>query len=199
MNTRREFLIATVAKLAQAVEIRDQYTGQHSQRVTTYAVLLAEQLDLPLEKVEFIRLGTPLHDIGKIGIHDSILRKPGNLTAEEFETMKLHTVKGAAILESIPDLAPILPIVRSHHERWDGKGYPDGLAGDNICQLARIVAVADAFDAMTSDTPYRQGMPAEVALAEVEKEIGRQFDPAAVTAFLQIREKIMRGASACGR
>jgi HD-GYP domain-containing protein (c-di-GMP phosphodiesterase class II) len=104
--------------------------------------------------------------------------------------MQAHTVKGAVILSSLPDLAPVIPIVRSHHERWDGKGYPDGLAGEAIPRLARIVAVADTFDAMTSDRPYRKGMAAQVAFAEIDKQSGKQFDPECAAAFLAIREDI---------
>ena len=141
--------------------------------------------------VELIRLGTPLHDIGKIGIDDAILRKVDRLTEEEFEQMKLHTVKGAEIVNTVPDLRPIIPIVRSHHERWDGLGYPDQLAGEAIPALARVVALADAFDAMTSDRPYRKGRPPEAAFAEVEKCMGKQFDPQFAQAFLAIRAQIL--------
>src|SRR5205807_8747206 len=133
---------------------RDQYTGGHTARVTNYSLLLADQLSLSAGDKELLRIGTPLHDIGKIGIDDAILRKPDRLTPEEFEAMKLHTVKGAEILATVPDLRPVIPIVRSHHERWDGRGYPDALAGKDIPALARVVALADAFDAMTSDRPY---------------------------------------------
>ena len=154
--------------------------------------MLAEHLSMSDADLELIRIGTPLHDIGKIGIDDAILRKPDKLTPEEFEMMKTHTVKGAEIINTVPDLRPILPIVRSHHERWDGKGYPDGLAGEAINALARIVALADAFDAMTSDRPYRKGMAPEVAFSEIEKGAGRQFDPCFAAAFLAIREAILR-------
>ena len=147
--------------LAQAVELRDQYTGGHTARVTAYSLLLAEELKLSADDMELIRIGTPLHDIGKIGIDDAILRKPDRLTPAEFEIMKTHTVKGA---EDPGDGAPTCSrssrSCARHHERWDGQGYPDGLAGEAISPLARIVAVADAFDAMTSDRPYRKGMAA---------------------------------------
>jgi HD-GYP domain-containing protein (c-di-GMP phosphodiesterase class II) len=135
-------------------------------------------------------VGTPLHDIGKIGIEDSILRKPGKLTEEEFEIMKTHTIRGYEILKDLPDMGPCLPIVRNHHERWDGKGYPDGLAGERIPKLARIVAVADAFDAMTTDRPYRPALPLEVAFAEIRDKAGTQFDPDMARAFLRLRPKI---------
>src|SRR5262249_35784715 len=135
--------------------------------------------------------GTPLHDIGKIGIDDAILRKPEKLTNEEFDIMKTHTTLGAEIIQTIPDLRPVLPIVRSHHERWDGRGYPDNLGGAAISPLARVVALADAFDAMTSDRPYRKGMPASVAFAEIEKQAGKQFDPAFAAGFLAIQGRII--------
>jgi HD-GYP domain-containing protein (c-di-GMP phosphodiesterase class II) len=142
--------------------------------------------------MKLIKIGTPLHDIGKIGIDDAILRKPAKLSKEEFEIMKTHTTKGAKILETVPDLAPVIPIVRSHHERWDGQGYPDRLAGEAIPRLARIVAVADCFDAMTSERPYRAGMPPETAFLEVEKQKGKQFDPEVAAAFLKIRLRIVQ-------
>jgi HD-GYP domain-containing protein (c-di-GMP phosphodiesterase class II) len=188
---QRELFVATTENLAQAVWLRDTYTGEHSRRVTRFAILLGQQLHLPSEDLERIRYVTPLHDIGKIGIADGILRKPGKLTPAEFEVMKTHTTLGAKILEPIPDLRPALSIVRSHHERWDGHGYPDGLAGEDIPRLARIVSVADAFDAMVFDTPYRGGQAAESAFAEIERQRGQQFDPHVVTAFLQIRERVV--------
>ncbi|MCI0461604.1 MAG: HD domain-containing protein [Gemmataceae bacterium] len=192
LRKQRELFYSTITILAQAVELRDQYTGGHTARVTEYSLLLAQQLDLSAEEVNLIRIGTPLHDIGKIGIDDSILRKPGRLTPAEFEVMKTHTTKGAKILEQVPDLHNIIPIVRNHHERWDGLGYPDGLATERIPLLARIVAVADAFDAMTSDRPYRQGLAPDVAFAEMDKQKGRQFDPRIVEAFLAIRQRIVQ-------
>jgi putative nucleotidyltransferase with HDIG domain len=192
MRKQRDLFLNTITVLAQAVEMRDEYTGGHTLRVTNYSLLLARNLELPEESVDLIRIGTPLHDIGKIGIDDAILRKPDKLTPEEFEVMKSHTVKGSEILSTIPDLLPILPIVRHHHERWDGKGYPDGLGGEAISPLARVVALADAFDAMTSDRPYRKGMPPASAFAEIEKQQGRQFDPTFAAAFLAIREDILQ-------
>lgn len=153
--------------------------------------MLAEHMNLPVEQLELLRIGTPLHDIGKIGIDDAILRKPDRLTEEEFEAMKQHTVKGAEIIKTIPDLKPILPIVLNHHERWDGKGYPEGLGGEAISPLARIVALADAFDAMTSDRPYRKGMPAGIAFEQIQKGAGTQFDPAYAAGFLEIKERIL--------
>ncbi len=190
LEKQREMFIQTVTALAQTMELRDQYTGGHTQRVTDYSMLLAEELRLSATDRQTIQIGCPLHDVGKIGIDDRILRKQDRLTAEEFEIMKSHTLKGAAILETIPDLAPVIPVVRNHHERWDGTGYPDGLAGENIPRLARIVAVADAFDAMTSDRPYRPGMPAEVAFEEIRTKSGIQFDPECAAAFLRLRPRL---------
>jgi putative nucleotidyltransferase with HDIG domain len=194
LQKQRDLFLCTITILAQAVELRDEYTGGHTARVTSFALLLARQLNLPPREIELVRVGTPLHDIGKIGIDDAILRKPGRLTPEEFEIMQSHTVKGAAIVATIPDLHPILPIVRSHHERWDGRGYPDGLAGEAIPRLARIVAVADAFDAMTSDRPYhpnKRGRPPEFAFDELTRQSGTQFDPEAAAAFVDAREQVV--------
>jgi len=189
---QRKLFLSTITILAQALELRDDYTGGHTARVTRYAELLAKKMNLAHEEIQWIRLGTPLHDVGKIGIDDAILRKPGGLTPAEFEIMKSHTLKGAAILSTIPDLAPIIPIVRSHHERWDGRGYPDGLTGEEIPLLARIVAVADTFDAMTSERPYRKAMAPEVALAEVKKQSGKQFDPMCAAAFTETIADILQ-------
>jgi HD-GYP domain-containing protein (c-di-GMP phosphodiesterase class II)/pSer/pThr/pTyr-binding forkhead associated (FHA) protein len=191
LRKQRDLFLDTITILAQAVELCDEYTGGHTHRVSSYAIRLAEHLNLPAGDIELIRIGTPLHDIGKIGIDDAILRKPDRLTPAEFEAMKLHTVKGAAIISTVPDLRPIIPIVRSHHERWDGGGYPDGLVGAATSPLARVVALADAFDAMTSNRPYRRGLPPAVAFAEIEKQSGRQFDPTFASAFLAIRDSIL--------
>jgi HD-GYP domain-containing protein (c-di-GMP phosphodiesterase class II) len=190
LRKREDLFLSIITVLADFVELRDDYTGGHTNRVTRYSEMLAHQLNVSSTDLRWIRLGTPLHDVGKIGIDDAILRKPGSLTPAEFKIMQSHTVKGATILGSIPDLGPVIPIVRSHHERWDGKGYPDGLVGEAIPLLARIVAVADTFDAMTSDRPYRKGMAADVAFAEIDKQSGKQFDPACTKAFLAIREDI---------
>ncbi len=195
LRQQRNLFLKTITTLADMVELRDRYTGGHTRRVTQYSTMLAEKLDLPEDQMELIRIGTPLHDIGKIGIADAILQKPGRLTAKEFADMQAHTTLGAHYLAGIPELAPIIPIVRNHHERWDGTGYPDRLAGEEIPLLARIVAVCDAFDAMTSDRPYhenKKGKPPEVAFAEIARQIGRQFDPVAATAFLDIRDNILR-------
>jgi putative nucleotidyltransferase with HDIG domain len=184
---RGDLFLQTVTAMAQAVELRDKSTGGHTQRVTNYALLLAGELSLPPDQRRFLQIGTPLHDIGKIGVDDAILRKTGKLSTEEYEAMKTHTTAGASILETISELKPVLSIVRSHHERWNGTGYPDGLSGAQIPLLARIVAVADAFDAMVSDRPYRKGLALETAFAELESKSGVHFDPTCVQAFLRKR------------
>ena len=195
LRKQRELFLNTIMTLAQMVELRDQYTGGHTQRVTRYSMMLAEHLSVSSRERELLEIGTPLHDIGKIGISDEILRKPGKLSAAEFAVMQTHTTMGASYLARIPELADAIPIIRNHHERWDGTGYPDRLAKTDIPYLARIVAVADAFDAMTSDRPYhvgRKGRPPEEAFAEVEKQSGRQFDPDCAKAFLEIRDQIFK-------
>jgi HD-GYP domain-containing protein (c-di-GMP phosphodiesterase class II) len=193
LRKRRDLFKNTITVLAQAVELKDEYTGGHTLRVTNYALLLGQALGLAAAELEKLEIGTPLHDIGKIGIADEILRKPGKLTAAEFEEMKTHTTKGAAIVSVIPDLHPIIPIVKSHHERWDGTGYPDKLAGEQIPLLARIVAVVDAFDAMTSNRPYhpdKKGRSPAEAFAELERMAGRQFDPQCAAAFLSLQPQV---------
>jgi HD-GYP domain-containing protein (c-di-GMP phosphodiesterase class II)/pSer/pThr/pTyr-binding forkhead associated (FHA) protein len=190
LEKERDLFIHMLTALAQAVELRDDYTGGHTQRVTDYALLIAEELRMSPQERHLLQVGTPLHDIGKIGINDSILRKNSRLTEEEFGYMKSHTWKGAAIIEIIPHLRPILPIIRHHHEHWDGTGYPDGLAGSQISPLGRVVAVADAFDAMTTDRPYRPGIPSAAAFEEIRRKAGTQFDPDCAHAFLRLRPRI---------
>jgi HD-GYP domain-containing protein (c-di-GMP phosphodiesterase class II) len=187
---QRGVFVQTVLALAQAAELRDPYTAGHAQRVTDYALLLAEELKLSEAERDDLRLGAPLHDIGKIGIDDAILRKTGPLTPEEFQEMQKHTLKGVAILQPIPELASILPLVRSHHERWDGGGYPDGLAGEQIPFLARVLAVADTFDAMTTDRTYRAGLPLDFALAEIQNGSGIQFDRDCAATFVRLSPRL---------
>jgi HD-GYP domain-containing protein (c-di-GMP phosphodiesterase class II) len=184
--------VQTVTALAQAIDCRDHYTGGHTQRVTDYALLLAQEMRLPPREIHTVQIGTPLHDIGKIGIDDAVLRKPGKLTPAEFEHIKTHPLKGVAILESIPQLAAVLPIVRNHHERWDGRGYPDSLAGQDIPMLARVVTVADVFDALTSERSYRGALSAEAAFVFIQKHSGIQFDPHCVEHFLRLRARLMQ-------
>lgn len=175
--------VEAVTALAEAVERRDPYTGGHIQRVVAYSVLIGDEMGLPVEQLETLRLGATLHDIGKIAVPDQILRKPGALDPDEIEVMRRHAVDGAAIVSRIASLAPVLPIVRSHHERLDGQGYPDGLAGDDIPLLARVVAVADTFDAITTSRPYRAGLDADTAASEIRKDAGARLCPTVVAAF----------------
>ena len=175
--------LGAIRALAAALDARDPYTAGHSERVSALSVLIARQLSLSEAEVDIIRLGALLHDIGKIGVADHILRKPGALSADEFEQIRRHPGLGARILRKVPFLEPHLAIVELHHERPDGKGYPFGLLGDNIPLDARIVHVADAFDAMTSARAYRPARAAAVALVELQRYSASQFDPASVDAL----------------
>ncbi|MGF1578474.1 MAG: HD domain-containing phosphohydrolase [Gemmataceae bacterium] len=190
LEEQREEFIQAVTSLARTVELRDQYTGDHTLRVTKYAMLLARELRLSPSEIYNIEIGTPLHDIGKIGLDDAILRKRGRLTKTEFDIMKTHTVRGAEILNAMRNLGPMITIIRHHHEKWDGSGYPDGLAGENIPRIARVVSVADAFDAMTSDRPYRKALPPSVAFQELQNHAGTHFDPTCVEAFLKVHAQV---------
>jgi putative nucleotidyltransferase with HDIG domain len=179
----RSAYVGAIRALAVALDARDPYTAGHSERVSSLAVAIGRQMAIPAPDMDVLRLGALLHDIGKIGIADSVLGKPGPLTAEEFESIKTHTRVGARILRPVPFLAAHLPIVELHHERPDGKGYPHGLLGDEIPLLARIVRVADAFDAMTSARAYRPARAAGEALGELWRHAGTQFDTTVVEAF----------------
>lgn len=176
--------LGAVRALAAALDARDPYTAGHSERVSRYAVAMGEELNLADDQLETLRLGALLHDIGKIGVPDEVLQKPGVLTAAEFESIKTHPVAGARILRSIPFLAQHIPIVELHHERPDGLGYPYGLHGDEIPLPARIVHVADAFDAMTSARAYRSGRIPVEAIAELRKCSGTDFDGPSVEALI---------------
>lgn len=178
-----KLLIQTIKMISTALEKRDEYTAGHSERVTEYALNIAKFMDLSEEEKEDLKLGATLHDIGKVGVPDHILNKAGGLTDEEFTKIKQHPVYGDEIIANIATLQHIRPIIRSHHERWDGKGYPDKLKGEEIDKLARITCVADAFDAMTSDRTYRKGMPKKKALQIIKSESGKQFDASVVEAF----------------
>ena len=187
---QRQVFLKTLNALAQMVQMRDDRTANHAQRVTDYALLLAAELDLPQAERQLLRVGTPLHDLGKIGIREAVLHKPGKLTPAEAAHVREQLLKGAALLEQVPSLVPLLPIVRHVHERFDGSGYPDGLAGLAIPRLARIVAVADAFDAMTTDQPYRPAAPLDQALEEIRQGAGTQFDPECAAALLRLRDPL---------
>jgi putative two-component system response regulator len=175
-------------RLALVGEYRDDDTNQHTERVSHTAVLLARQLRLDPSAIELIHRAAPLHDLGKIGIPDTILLKPGRLSFEEFEVIKTHTVIGGHILcqSHFPILRMATQIAFTHHERWDGTGYPAGLQGEAIPISGRIVAVADAFDAMTHARPYKEAFSVAHAVAEIERSSGTQFDPRVVDAFMTL-------------
>lgn len=180
-----EMFFQTAESLADAIEKRDPHTGGHTQRVTFYSQAIAKYLPLtPLEK-KWVKITSVLHDIGKIGIEDGILKKPEQLSPEEFDIIKRHSNMGAEIIEHIRQLKEIIPGVRYHHEQVDGKGYPDGLRGKDIPILAKIVAVSDTYDAMTTDRPYRKAMDKEMAIDELKRCSGTQLDKEVVEAFIQ--------------
>ena len=185
-----EFLAGVVRALTSAIDAKDPYTCGHSDRVARIAVRLADQMGMSAAELENIYLSGLLHDIGKIGIDDQVLRKPGRLTESEYEHIKMHAEIGYRILKDLKQLGQILPAVRHHHEAWNGTGYPFGLQGEEIPLVARIVAVADAFDAMSSDRPYRKGM-ADDKLDEIFRSgAGRQWDADIVDAFFAVRDEI---------
>ncbi|MFA5451216.1 MAG: HD domain-containing phosphohydrolase [Dehalococcoidales bacterium] len=184
----RQSFFNAITSLAYALEARDEYTSGHSNRVTETAVSIAHHLGLPPEEVEVIRVASTVHDIGKIGIKENVLNKPGKLTANEYEHVKSHPEIGKHILQPIGDMG-IISIVTHHHERYDGAGYPAGLKGGDIPLGARIIAVADSFDAMTSERPYRSAMSHNQAINEIINGRGSQFDPQAVDAFIYLYAK----------
>ncbi len=182
-NDLKSSYFDTIRAITKSIEARDLYTKGHSERVAQYAKIMAEELDWDKNEIELIDWGGMLHDVGKIGVPDSILNKPGSLTDDEYRQMKLHPLIGAEIVEGISFLESAKPYILDHHERFDGKGYPRGMAGENISVQGRLLAVADSFDAMTSDRPYRKSLPLEVAFEEIAKNKGTQFDPEVVRAF----------------
>jgi len=185
----------TVRALADALELRDDETGGHAERVTRLALELTGRLDPELAAEPQLEYGFLLHDIGKIGIPDAILRKPGPLDPEELEQMRFHPVLGERVLEQIPYLSGLArDVVACHHERWDGKGYPAGLEGEQIPLAARIFALADSFDAMTNDRPYRRAMPITDAIDEIIRSSGSQFEPHLALAFVELVRERRRAA-----
>ena len=187
-DQKRTFL-EMVTALSEAIERRDPYTGGHVRRVVTYSVLLGQEMGLPLEQLEELRLAAILHDIGKIAVPDQILRKPDRLDAEEVRVMERHTVDGAEMVGRIRSLRHLVPGIRSHHERLDGRGYPDHLVGDDLPLIPRIIGVADTFDAMTTDRPYRRALTPAAAAAEIARLAGAQFCPHVATAFTRLYER----------
>ncbi len=185
----KSLFMSSIQMLAGAVDEKDPYTRGHSDRVTRYSVLIAKEIGLPEEEVEKIRIAAQLHDVGKIGIEDRILKKPGALTPDEYEIMKTHTTKGAAILRPVEMLKEMIPGIELHHESLDGRGYPHGLKGDQIPLSPRIIMVADCFDAMTTNRPYQAAMDPEYVIRIINSLVNTKFDPKIVTALTAVFER----------
>lgn len=182
----REAFYGTTLALAETLEKRDPYTSGHVKRVQDYSMAIGRRMGLSGHELENLRLSAILHDIGKIGVRDNVLLKPGRLDPDEVAAMNQHPAFAAEILQYVKYLQPLVPGVRGHHEKVDGSGYPDGLKGEEISLVARIIAVADSFDAMTTDRPYRKGLSRETAFAELRKCSGTQFDGVIVEAFITV-------------
>lgn len=185
-NNLQDFYFELVQTLARVIDAKDSYTYDHADRARHYAKLIAEKMHLPQPIVRHVEYAALMHDIGKIGIEEHILKKPGKLTPEEIEIIKKHPTIGNRIISPVTFLAPVAPMVLYHQEWYDGNGYPEGLAGEEIPLGSRIVAVIDAYDAMTSDRPYRKALPREYAISELKKGAGSQFDPNVVDVFVNI-------------
>jgi HD-GYP domain-containing protein (c-di-GMP phosphodiesterase class II) len=186
----KQMSLDVVRSLALALDARDHYTRGHSEWVAKYSVQIAQAMHCSEQEMEKMELAALLHDVGKIGVKDSILRKPSKLTPEEFAAVQRHPVSSAEIIQPVAYLRDLTPAVRHHHERYDGKGYPDGLSGEAIPFTARIITVADSFEAMTSDRPYRRALTFEKALAEIKRCTGSQFDPEVVEVFLTMTQSM---------
>jgi putative two-component system response regulator len=182
----KELFSGTISAITEALDAKDHYTFGRSKRVTFYALKTGEALNLSDTELSELELAGLLHDIGMIGVPENILNKPGNLSMDEFNEVKKHVVTGVKILEEIKQLRSVIRIVSFHHEKFDGKGYPYGLTGDDIPLEAQVIAIADAYDGMTSDRAYRKGLPHEYAIEEIKKGSGTQFSPKVVEAFLKI-------------
>src|SRR5687768_5186681 len=181
-----ELHLATIEALALAIDAKDQTTHNHVARVEVYATALARTLGMSEVDLQAVKTAALLHDIGKLGVPEHILAKPGPLTPDEFQKVRMHPQIGADILGAVPFPYPVAPLVLAHHERWDGRGYPDGLKGEEIPLGARILCLVDYFDSLTSNRPYHKPMPVEAAIAMLQQEGGKALDPTAVTAFLRI-------------
>ncbi len=187
-QANRDLFIGSLRAFAAAIDAKDPYTRGHSERVATLARTIGRHLGLAEELQHKVWIGALLHDVGKIGVEDRILTKAGVLSPDEYEQMKLHTLKGAEILSPIEQLREVIPAVRWHHEAWNGRGYPDGLKGEQIPLIARVVAVADCFDAITTNRPYQQAYSLKFAVETITKLTGSRFDAKVVTAFLRAFE-----------
>jgi putative nucleotidyltransferase with HDIG domain/PAS domain S-box-containing protein len=186
----QELFMGLVMAMVNALDAKSQWTRGHSERVALYAEEIAKKLGMENNEMKTLRLASLLHDIGKIGTYDYLLDKPTKLTYDEFAIVKKHPIQGVKILKGIHQLKDILPLIRHHHERIDGKGYPDGLSGDNIPLGAKIIHIADSFDAMTADRPYREGLSRELSIAELMRCAGTQFDPKILEAFLKVLDEM---------
>ncbi|MGZ7042025.1 MAG: HD domain-containing phosphohydrolase, partial [Thermoanaerobaculia bacterium] len=184
-NENHLLFINSVRMLAAAIDAKDPYTRGHSERVARYSIAIGKNLNLPEKEMRNLRISALLHDVGKIGIDDRILRKPGALSDDEFEVMKGHPAKGAAIMSGVAQLIDIIPGMKYHHEKWGGGGYPDGLIGEDIPMQARIVAIADTFDAMTTNRPYQKAMELTYVVEKIKGFGGSRFDPRVIDAFAQ--------------
>lgn len=193
-RSMEEHYMHTVMALTSAIDAKDHYTNKHSEHVCMYALAIAKELKISEEQIKNLEQACKLHDIGKIGIEDEILTKPGKLTSEEWEKMKTHPRKSAEILRPLIFLSNVIKLVEQHHERYDGKGYPAAMKAEEITLGARIIAVADSFDAMFTDRPYRRALTKEEAISELKHGSGTQFDPKVVEAFLRIIDQILESA-----
>ncbi|WP_052664496.1 HD-GYP domain-containing protein [Nitriliruptor alkaliphilus] len=182
--------LGMVRTLAEVCEAKDTYTRSHLDRTYQYALMLTRRIAPELAERAEIGFGYLLHDIGKVGIPEAILNKPGPLTDEEWQVMRTHPVIGVTLVKPLRLLGDAVGIIRSHHERWDGKGYPEGLAGEDIYLPARIFMIADCFDAMTTDRPYRKALPLHVALEEIDRHAGTQFDPDCARAWVALCDEV---------
>ncbi|HEX6985739.1 MAG TPA: HD-GYP domain-containing protein, partial [Planctomycetaceae bacterium] len=190
LREQNDLLVGFVRSLVSTLDAKDPYTRGHSERVALIARRIGKEMRLPEEELKTIHLAGLLHDIGKIGVDDRILRKDGPLTDEEFDQVKKHPMIGYNILSGLKNLRHVLPGVRHHHENFDGSGYPDRLAGEDIPMLARVLAVADGYDAMGSDRPYRKGMPAERIDDVFRRGADRQWDPRVLDAYFRCRDDV---------
>lgn len=190
VDSLKTLFFGTIGAICSALDEKDKYTIGHSHRVTTYALIIGNAMNLNENQLNMLKIAGLLHDIGKIGIKESILNKPGKLTDDEFDEIKTHPEKGCNIIKNLKQLGEVIDWVRYHHERYDGKGYPNRLAGDEIPLGAAILAVADTYDAMTSDRSYRKGLPHEIAYNEIKRCSSTQFNPTVVEAFVRVESQL---------